>query len=156
MSWFRLDDGFTANAKIGQLSDVEFRVWMRLLCHCAKSKDPSVDRVAMREVAGLTRARVSRYAMVGLLDSVGASFEVHDWMKYLPRDATNADRQAAWRARRNSSRNSSAVTKTQPRTRARAESRPVPSPSPKAVVPLDAARREQPPDFRLPDLKEMP
>ena len=25
-----------------------------------------------------------------------------------------------------------------------------------AVVPLDAARREQPPDFRLPDLKEMP
>lgn len=99
MAWLRLDDGFTANSKIAQLSDAEFRAWMRLLCHCARSRDPSVDEVAIREVSGLNSRRIRRYADLGLLDEVGAHFEVHDWTKYMPKEEQNAARQAKWRAR---------------------------------------------------------
>lgn len=100
MSWVRVDDGFTSNAKIVQLSDRDFRVWMRLLCHCARTRDPSVDKVALNEVAGLTKASVGRFAALVLLDPVGDDFEVHDWPQYQPKDSTGADRQAAWRARK--------------------------------------------------------
>lgn len=73
---------------------------MRLLCHCASSRDPSVDSVARREVAGLSSARVRRFADLDLLDAIGDAYEVHDWTLYLPKDATNAARQARFRARR--------------------------------------------------------
>lgn len=152
MPWLRLDDGFTANGKIGQLSDSEFRVWIRLLCHCAKSQDPSVDSLAIREVSGLSSKRVQRFAQIGLLDPVGDLWEVHDWAKYLPKDATNAERQAAWRARkRNAERNGSSVTdpvtETAPRARAHADSRPVPSrkAQPEAVA-LSVVEPEPPDD----------
>jgi hypothetical protein len=100
VSWLRVDDGFTGNAKIIQLTDREFRVWMRLLCHCARTRDPSVDKIALNEVAGLSKALVARFAKLELLDVVGDAFEVHDWPQYQPKDATSAERQAAWRARK--------------------------------------------------------
>ena len=103
MAWLRIDDGFTRNSKIAQLTDAEFRVWMRLLCHCAGSRDPSVDDVAMREVAGLNRQRVQRFHHLDLVDEIGGSYEIHDWLLYQPKDGTNADRQARWRSRRNAS-----------------------------------------------------
>src|SRR6266576_2816884 len=109
MAWLRIDDGFTANSKIAQLTDAEFRCWLRLLCHCAKSQDPSVDRAAIREVSGLTLARISRYSQLGLLeisngsqtesgDQTGGVYEIHNWAKYLPKDSPT-ERQARWRAR---------------------------------------------------------
>lgn len=100
MSWVKISDDFTSNAKIVQLADREFRVWMRLLCHCGRTRDPSVDQVALREVAGLTKALVARFASLVLLDPVGDAFEVHDWPQYQPKDVTSAERQAAWRARK--------------------------------------------------------
>jgi hypothetical protein len=100
MAWLRLDDGYTSNSKIAQLGNAEFRVWLRLLCHCARSHDPSVDAAARNEVVGLTRKAVQRFADLGLLDVVGDNHEVHDWTHYLPKDATNVERQARWRARR--------------------------------------------------------
>lgn len=105
MSWLRLDDGFTGNAKISELTDREFRVWMRVLCHCAKAQDPTVDKIVRREVAGFNGPALAKFKDVGLLDDIGTDYEVHDWAKYLPKDATNADRQARWRARRNAARN---------------------------------------------------
>lgn len=129
MAWLRIDDGFTSNSKIAQLSDAEFRAWMRLLCHCARSRDPSVDDVAIREVSGLNSRRIRRFAEVGLLDEVGSHFEVHDWAKFIPKDATNADRQARWRARHRNARNADAgvtETVTNP-SRTRAGTRGVPS-----------------------------
>ncbi len=101
MSWLRIDDGFTSNGKIAQLTDREFRVWMRLLCHCARSHDPTVDRPAMNEVAGLSPQFIARIAALELVDKVGGTFEVHDWERYQPNDSTGADRQARWRSRRN-------------------------------------------------------
>lgn len=114
MPWLRLDDGFTSNSKIAQLSNTEFRVWMRLLCHCARSHDPSVDAAARNEVVGLTGKAVLRFAGLGLLDPVGDNFEVHDWTHYLPKDATNAERQARWRARKAASNGHAFVPPTIP------------------------------------------
>lgn len=101
MSWLKLDDGFASHPKIGALSHYEFRVWLRLLCFCARYQDPSVDQVALNEVSGLTPARVARFSELCLLDREGPAYVVHDWLSYQPRDATGAERQAAWRARRN-------------------------------------------------------
>jgi hypothetical protein len=136
MSWLRIDDGFTANAKIAQLTDREFRVFFRLLCHCGKSKDPSVDPAAIKEVPGLTPRLISKLEDIRLLDEIGDQHEIHNWLQYQPKDSTNADRQARWRARRrNASRNGQVtvqtvtptVTQPLPRARARADSRPDPS-----------------------------
>jgi hypothetical protein len=145
MAWLRIDDGFTANSKVAQLSDAEFRAWMRLLCHCARSRDPSVDEVAIREVSGLNSRRIRRYADLGLLDEVGDHFEVHDWAHYLPKDATNADRQARWRARQRNARNAGegvTETVTEP-SRTRAGTRGVPSrPVLEEQEPMRASERE--------------
>lgn len=103
MTWLRIDDGFASHPKIGKLSDRDFRVWMRVLCHCARYEDPTVDEATMAEVKDLTSQRIARYRELGLLDRSGRSFEVHDWVHYLPKDKTGADRQAKWRARRGES-----------------------------------------------------
>lgn len=99
MSWLRIDDRFASHPKVAQLSDKEFRVWMRTLCFCASYEDPTVDRVAVNEIKGLTRAMVMRFAEIGLLDPSDAGHEVHDWEHYQPKDRTGAERQARWRAR---------------------------------------------------------
>ena len=104
MSWLRIDDRFASHPKVAQLSDKEFRVWMRTLCYCACYQDPTVDHVALGEVPGLTRKVAMRFAELELLDTSDAGFEVHDWAMYAPKDATGAERQARWRAR-NGSRN---------------------------------------------------
>lgn len=105
MAWVRLDDGFAVNGKIAQLSDPEFRTWVRLLCHCGKVQDPTVDKVTVQEVVGLTPKRVDRYAELRLLDPIDDDYEVHDWEQYQPKDVTGAERQARWRARNNAKRN---------------------------------------------------
>lgn len=114
MPWLRLDDGFTSNSKIAQLNNGEFRVWMRLLCHCARSHDPSVDTACRNEVVGLSGKAVSRFADLGLLDQIGPDYEVHDWTHYLPKDGTNAERQARWRARKAASNGTPFVPPTLP------------------------------------------
>lgn len=108
MSWLRVDDRFASHPKISQLSDREFRVWVKLLCFCAAYQDPTVDKVALDEVPGLTKAIINRFGTAGLLDVVGDCFEIHNWEKFQPKDATGAERQARWRARntvRNAVRN---------------------------------------------------
>jgi hypothetical protein len=139
MTWLRIDDGFTANGKIAQLTDNEFRCWMRLLCHCAKVKDPTVDKATIQEVPGLTSRRVGRLIELQLLDKIGEMAEVHDWAKFLPKDETSAERQARWRARKRQADTvtppvtptvtdnaSDTVTETAPRARAHTRD-PVPS-----------------------------
>lgn len=106
MAWLRVDDRFASHPKVAQLSDKEFRVWMRTLCFCAAYQDPSVDRIALSEVTGLTKAMVMKFSDLGLLDPSDVGHEIHDWQHYQPKDATGAERQAKWRAR-NASRNGS-------------------------------------------------
>lgn len=106
MSWLRVDDGFANHPKVAQLSDKDFRVWMRTLCYCARYQDPSVDAATASEVPGLTTAAIGRFRDLGLLDEMGGMHEIHDWANYIAKDLTGADRQARWRAR-NGSRNGS-------------------------------------------------
>jgi hypothetical protein len=101
MSWLKIDDGFADHPKVGALSDREFRVWMRVLCYCARYRDPTVDDATIAGISGLDPKKVGRYHEVGLLDRQGDSFLVHDWNVYAPKDPTNAERQAKWRANRN-------------------------------------------------------
>src|SRR4051794_24106180 len=37
MAWLRLDDGFAGRPAIVNLTDREFRLFIRLLCHCAST-----------------------------------------------------------------------------------------------------------------------
>jgi hypothetical protein len=105
MSWTRLDDAFCSDKLIVRLSDHEFRVFLRLLCHCGKQEDPTVDKITIKEVPGLTPHMVAKMGTrIGtetsaLLDQVGDCYEVHDWAHFQAKDKTGADRQAAWRAR---------------------------------------------------------
>ena len=117
MSWLRVDDGFASHPKIAQLSNAEFRVWMRTLCYCARYQDPTIDQVAISEVPGLTPAVVMKFSGLGLVDPMGNGLEIHDWERYQPKDATGAERQARWRARnaaidasRNGASNGTVVT----------------------------------------------
>lgn len=98
MSWLRIDDAFADHPKIGQLTDREFRVWMKTLCYCARYKDPTVDATTIGSVAGLDSRKINRFAELGLLDDLGASRVIHDWQVYAPKDPTGAERQAHWRA----------------------------------------------------------
>jgi hypothetical protein len=95
MAWLRLDDGFAGHPKIAALTDGEFRVWLRLLCHCARYKRPTVDALTRREVTGLSAKKVTRFIALGLLDEAGdGSFVVHDWIRFQPKDPTAAERKA--------------------------------------------------------------
>jgi hypothetical protein len=165
MSWLRIDDGFIANAKVAQLTDPEFRVWMRVLCYCAKSLDPTVDQVTKREVSGLSLQRIRRFADLELLDAIGGDYEVHNWTKYLPKEAQNAARQAKYRARKrngqsNAPRNATGdddVTAGPSHAGAGTRGRsPVPVPVTKpSVVTEEAEESADPqattPDFEIPD-----
>jgi hypothetical protein len=147
VSWVRLDDGFTNHPKIVQLSDSEFRTWIRLLCYCARVEDPSVDLATKREVAGLTSRRVSRFAELGLLDRLDASYEIHDWSTYRKKDETNADRQARWRSRQ---KNRNAVTSNGDQSLLRNEEQGV---NPVTSLARDQARRPVPdPEIQNPGL----
>jgi hypothetical protein len=99
MPWLRLDDGFASRPDVAALTNGEFRLWVRLLCHCARYRDPSVDATTWREVRGLTARRIRRFVALGLLDEDAGSYAINDWKRFQPNDPTAAERKARWRAR---------------------------------------------------------
>lgn len=154
MAWLRIDDSFAAHPKIAALTDAQLRVWLRVLCYCARYKKTrgAILEAALVEVPGLTKSTLNRFRNLGLIDPEpepefdpypGAIGYVHDWRFYNPDDATAADRMRRLRERkrnddrneeRNNDRNKN-VTVTVPRAPARAR-----GPSPKD---LRAAAAEQ-------------
>lgn len=100
MSWVRLDDSFVEHPKIAQLTDREFRIWLTVLCYCGRQEDPTVDRLTMRSVRGLTPKFVAKLMALSLLDEGKNSYEIHNWTRYQPKDKTSAERQARYRSRR--------------------------------------------------------
>lgn len=157
MAWLRLDDGFATHPKIAALTDRELRIWLRVLCYCSQHQDPTVDRITIQVVSGLTLKVIRKLIEVGLLDESGGDYEVHDWLVYAPKDPTGADRQAKWRARRNADRNGTSnglrngveryadrdETVTS-RAGARARPRPVPSPTRPETTPPSFPDLDQP------------
>jgi len=86
MSWVRIDDGFVENHKISELSDREFRTWVRTLCYASRNngRKGRLTAAMRREVLGLTPALVDKLVDLGLLDrtSENGTVQVHDWPLY--------------------------------------------------------------------------
>lgn len=95
MSWLRVDDGFADHPKLGKLTDPEFRVWMRILCNCARYRNPTVDESS--GVKGLDSRKIAKYVERGLLDQEDGRLVVHDWILYS--DATVEDKVAFFLAK---------------------------------------------------------
>lgn len=101
MSWLRIDDGFAEHYKIAELSDREFRTWMRTLCYAARNngREGRLTAAMRREIVGLSPQLVKNLVDLGLLDDLGGGVvQVHDWRAYNPKDPTAAERQARSRA----------------------------------------------------------
>jgi len=131
MSWLRIDDGFTESPKIEALTDREFRVWVRLLCYCARQKAggelPELRTKRSQIVPGLSAAFVAKLSRIGLIDDRDSIQFVHDFAHYNPTDPTAASRMQRFRDRnadRNADRNDD---RNETVTRARARAVPVPS-----------------------------
>src|SRR3954451_6172806 len=100
MAWLRLDDGFAGSPAIVNLTDREFRLFIRLLCHCSRYSRSIVDEAPRREVRGLRSRSLARFATLGLLSEIRPNtYEVRDWALFRPGDPTAAERQARPRAR---------------------------------------------------------
>jgi hypothetical protein len=144
MSWLRIDDGFAEHYKIAELTDREFRVWVRILCYAARNNGRAgrLTAAMRREIVGLTDPMVKRFLTIGLLDDDDEDgvLAVHDWRSYNPKDPTAATRMKRHR-NRNTDRNDSVTntvtpTVTEPLlkrngysdSRVGARARPVPSP----------------------------
>jgi len=102
VSWLRIDDGFAEHYKISELTDREFRVWMRTLCYAARNNGRAgrLTAAMRREIVGLTAPMVQKYVSLGLLDEAEDGVVlVHDWATYNPKDPTAADRAKRYRQR---------------------------------------------------------
>lgn len=103
MTWLRIDDGFAEHYKISELSDREFRVWMRTLCYAARNNGRAgrLTAAMRREIVGLTSPMVTKFFALGLLDNGDEEgvVQIHDWHTYNPKDATAADRAKRYRDR---------------------------------------------------------
>lgn len=97
MPWLRVDDGFTEHYKIAELTDKEFRVWMRTLCYAARNngRRGRLTAAMRREILGLNATVTRRFVSLGLLDQEEepGALTIHDWRVYNPKDPTAADRQ---------------------------------------------------------------
>lgn len=85
MSWLRIDDGFAEHYKIAELSDREFRVWLRILCYAARNNGRAgrLTAAMRREIVGLTPTILKHLLALGLLDAdIDGIVSVHDWPIY--------------------------------------------------------------------------
>jgi hypothetical protein len=86
MSWLRIDDGFAEHYKIAELTDREFRVWVRILCYAARNNGRAGRlTAAMRDqIVGLTPTITTRLVSLGLLDpdEEEGVLAIHDWKLY--------------------------------------------------------------------------
>lgn len=161
MSWLRIDDRFSRHPKVTALSFKDRWTWMDVLCFCATYRTDGWLPANVREmVPGASAKFLAACADLELLDVEHGEYRVHDWSTYAPKDPTAAERQAAWRRKRNASSNGSVTEdvtdeSSTSRVGARARSRPVPSsPSPKAVTELQD-EAERPSDFKIPELRSV-
>jgi hypothetical protein len=138
MSWLRLDDGFAQHPKFEGWSSAQKWALIELFCYCAAHKTDGLvpDDLALLP-RGVTRSLLAFAESSGFLDRDAENhLTIHDWEQYNPKDATNAQRQERWRARRRNRLSgvtrsvTETVTEALP-TRARD---PVPSPTPEELV----------------------
>jgi hypothetical protein len=166
MPWLRIDDGFASHPKIAALSDKELRIWLRVLCYCARYPTVTghVTLASRSEISGFDRKAVRKFVDTRLLDVVEPGlWEVHDWRNYNPEDRTAAERAKRYRERNKdgASRERHGERHAENRdangaSRAGTRARPVPSPTPEGrerplgATPTEEAQYDSPASSAMP------
>ncbi len=109
MTWLRIDDKFARHPKITRLQRGDRWTWVELLCYCAEYEtDGFVPDSVSEVVPKVTGSFLNRCCTLHLLDVTDehehATYRVHDWTEYNPKDPTKAERQARWRRRQRNGR----------------------------------------------------
>lgn len=108
MSWLRIDDQFSMNGKVGELSDAELRALLALWAYCSRRKNGGAfyDRelkhaiyTTPRGARSVTPRHLARFCELSLVIPDGDVYFVNDWSSYQPKDPTAADRMRAHRKR---------------------------------------------------------
>jgi len=165
MSWLKVCDSFDRNPKVLALGSDEKRwTWMRVLLYAANARGPVLPENINEVVPKANKAFIKLCIEVGLIDVEDGVMRVHDWSKYQPRDATNADRQATFRASRNAKVTDETVTPTvtvtegvsngPSRARVPVQSSPIESSNEDSLAPPAAAQKR--PGRRKKEKKEHP
>ncbi len=104
MPWLRLDDKFVRHPKITRLVRNDRWTWLEVLCYCAEYKTegfiPDTIREVVPKATGPFLERCHQLALLDLAEHEHATYCVHDWSEYNPKDPTKAERQARWRSKK--------------------------------------------------------
>ena len=102
MAWWRAQDDLAENPKTAQLTDGQFRTWIRVLGYAARIRTDGVLELAVlrKNLPRTTRKFVEKCLELRLLDRVENCpnlVQVHNWKKYHPTDPTGAERARRYR-----------------------------------------------------------
>ena len=102
MTWFRAQDDIAENTKTGQLTDGQFRTWIRVLGYASRARTAGLldTRVLRKNVPRTTRVFVEKCLELRLVDRVENCpnlVQIHNWHKYSPNDPTGAERARRYR-----------------------------------------------------------
>lgn len=128
MSWVKLDDRFTDNPKVSELSDRAFRVHVEGLCYVAGALTDGY--ISPKAAARWSRRSIGELVTAGLwnLDAT-SGYRIHDYLDYNPpKEKVIANRQAKAAAGARGGA-ATAAKKHGAGALVRPPSRPVPSPT---------------------------
>lgn len=86
MTWVKLDDQFDENLKVLGLSDSGFRLYVTLLCYCARKETDGRFSLAIAKSFGSPRS-IKELVSAGLWLEAGVGLEVKDYLSYNPSHA---------------------------------------------------------------------
>ena len=101
MTWLKIDDGFTDNAKIEALSDRAFRLHVAGMCFCARTLSDGVipEGRVPRLIPKVTKRMVEELVTVGVWLLHPQGYEIKDYLLYNP-SREEVERQRAEKAER--------------------------------------------------------
>lgn len=96
MAWVRLDDSAMDHPKILQLTDAQFRLWVKGLCYCQKHlTDGLIPDQAIKAMFGKAHD-VQRLCVIALWEATEGGFMVHDFLDWNdPRELVTERRKAS-------------------------------------------------------------
>lgn len=107
MSYVALDDRFPEHPKILQLTDREHRVFVALLCYCARNRTEGAIP-PVKPVLGMNTRVTARLLELELLEENGGELRIHDYADY---NGTRQQREAARERKRRQRERDRGVTK---------------------------------------------
>lgn len=103
MAYVRIDDSADDHPKVLQLTDSQFRLWVRGLCYCQKHLTDGFVPTVFVERIRRYRTDSQRLCEVGLLEQCQGGYQFHDYLEWNDsKDLTSArkkkakDRKQAW------------------------------------------------------------